>query len=126
MEQINLFAAWVGILAGFVGGALHGLFFHREDWLGGYNSWSRRLTRLGHISFFGLAFINLAYALSVRALELEDPNPWPSRLFIVGAIAMPTVCYLSAWKKPFRHLFFIPVVSLAAGAAIFLWTGFVR
>ena len=33
----------------------------REDWLGGYGSFKRRLYRLAHISFFGLAIVNLMF-----------------------------------------------------------------
>jgi hypothetical protein len=118
---INLYAAWVGILLGFIAGAVHGLFFHDDMWLGGYGTWRRRMARLGHISLFGIAFINFAYALTVRSLGLHDTSLWPSRLFIVGAVTMPLVCYLSAYRKPFRHLFFVPVFSLIVGAIIFLF-----
>ena len=45
-------AGWLGMLLGVLSGAIIGLFFHREDWMGGYGSYRRRLTRLGHISFF--------------------------------------------------------------------------
>ncbi len=34
---------------------------------------------------------------------------------------MPLVCYLSAYRKPFRNLFFIPALSVTAGVAITLW-----
>lgn len=121
MGTVNLYAAWIGILLGFIAGAIQGMFFHREDWLGGYSAWPRRMLRLGHISFFGIAFVNLAYALSVRFFELHAASAWPSRLFLVGAVTMPLVCYLSAYKKGFRHLFAVPVASLLAGATAFLW-----
>ena len=121
METTNLYFAWFGILAGFTTGTIQGIRFHEEDWLGGYASWPRRMTRLGHISCFGLGLVNLAYALTVRSLGLSGISPWPSRLFIVGAISMPLVCYLSAFRKPVRHLFFIPVFSLLAAALIFIF-----
>ena len=35
---------------GVVSGATIGLFFHREAFLGGYDTWRRRLVRLGHPS----------------------------------------------------------------------------
>ena len=120
MQTVNLYAAWIGILLGFVAGAVQGSFFHRENWLGGYSSWPRRMLRLGHISFFGIAFINLSYALSAEFLDLKDLSAWPSRLFIVGAATMPIACYLSAYRKMFRHVFPIAVVSLLAGAIIFI------
>ena len=49
MITFNLWAAWIGIIAGMLSGAALGLFFHEESWLGGYGSWPRRLLRLGHI-----------------------------------------------------------------------------
>ncbi|MBI4532879.1 MAG: hypothetical protein HY711_02940, partial [Candidatus Melainabacteria bacterium] len=61
MENINLYAAWLAIFAGFLTGSIQGLFFHHDDFLGGYGSWTRRMLRLGHISFFGTAFVNLAF-----------------------------------------------------------------
>lgn len=126
MDDMNLLAAWLGVACGVLAGAVQGLFFHRDDWLGGYNSWPRRMTRLGHISFFGLAGVNLAFALSARHLGFASPPWWPSLLLVVGAIAMPTICYFSAFVKPFRHLFFIPVTAVFAGSAWFIYEGILR
>ena len=39
-------AGWLGMFLGVVSGAVIGMFFHREDWMGGYDSYRRRLTRL--------------------------------------------------------------------------------
>ena len=120
MGTWNLYAAWIGIALGFASGAIQGLFFHREDWLGGYQSWERRMTRLGHISFFGLAFINLAFAATSKLYAIEGDLSLPSVLLIIGAVTMPLICYSSAFLKPLRHLFFIPVLSLMVGAGWFL------
>ena len=118
---INLLAAWIGFLLGCLAGAVTGLFFHGEDWLGGYASWPRRMVRLGHISFFGLGFLNLAFALTTRRLGLHAGLAAPAALFVVGAAAMPLVCYLAAWRAPFRHLFCVPALSVTAGVALCLW-----
>lgn len=126
MENVNMFAGWIGILVGFLAGAVAGLFFHKERWLGGYASWRRRMLRLGHISLFGIGFINLALALSAPHLDLGARLPLVSWLFVIGAATMPLCCYVSAFWKSFRHLFFVPVLSLVAGAAILVFTGFVR
>jgi hypothetical protein len=126
MAEINLLVAWVAILAGLITGTAIGLFFHRADWLGGYGSWRRRLVRLGHISFFGTGFLNLAFVLSVDHLRLENPPRLASAAFAIGALSMPTVCFLAAWRESFRHLFFIPVVSLIVAAADFLVRGVLR
>ena len=54
-------SGWSGFLGGVLSGAVMGLLFHREDWLGGYGSRERRMVRLGHISFFGIGLINLFF-----------------------------------------------------------------
>jgi hypothetical protein len=35
--------------------------------------------------------------------------------FIIGMVTMPTCCFLSAWRKPLRHLFPIPVAAVFVG-----------
>jgi len=117
----NLYAAWFGFGLGCLAGSISGLFFYREKWLGGFASWPRRMLRLAHIAFFGIGFLNLAFALTCRTLELESGVTVPSVLLIVGAVTMPLVCYLSAWKPFFRHIFFIPAVSVILAIAFFLW-----
>jgi hypothetical protein len=119
--MFNLYAGWIGIFLGLCAGAVEGLFFHEESWRGGYGSWRRRMVRLGHISFFGIGFINLAYALSLAPLGIDNPAVLPSILLVAGAAGMPLVCYLSAYRKPFRHLFFIPAGSVIWGVALFLF-----
>jgi hypothetical protein len=121
--QINLGVGWVAILAGLLLGAVIGTFFHREDWLGGYSSWPRRMLRLTHISLVGTGLLNLAFALSADALNIAPPPRVASILFIVGAATMPTVCALSAWRPAFRHLFFIPVLSLVVATADLVYRG---
>jgi hypothetical protein len=119
---INFYTGWIGFLLGCIAGAIPGLFFHDNDWLGGYTSWPRRMIRLAHIAFFGIGFLNIAFALSVRSLNLETANLIiPSVLLIIGAVTMPLVCYLSAWKSFFRQFFFIPTLSVICAITIFLW-----
>jgi hypothetical protein len=127
MVTANLIAGWLGMLAGVVCGAGIGLFFHRDDWMGGYESYRRRLTRLGHISFFGIGLINLAFAATASQLALSAAYGYfASRALIVGAITMPLVCFLSAWRKPMRHLFPVPVVAVLAGVLAILIGGWRR
>jgi hypothetical protein len=117
----NLLAGWIAMLAGAISGAIIGLFFHREEWMGGYSSFRRRMTRLGHISFWGLGFINMLFAFSVKALDLSGMNiRVASGAFILGLVTMPLCCFLTAWRKPFRFLFPVPVVSVVAGIVTFL------
>lgn len=124
MYQINLWAAWVGIFLGLLSGAAIGLRFHEEAWLGGYGTWPRRMLRLGHISFFGVAFLNLAFVATVYFTGAAEAVTASSVLLVAGAVLMPTVCFLSAWQRIFRHLFFLPVLSLLAAVGSFLIGGY--
>ncbi|HWG20400.1 MAG TPA: hypothetical protein VG225_07695 [Terracidiphilus sp.] len=113
---MNLIGGWLGMLAGVLSGGIIGLFFYRDDWMGGYNSFRRRLTRLGHISFFGLGFVNLIFAATAGQLLLRGGYlRVASEALIVGAITMPICCFLTAWRKPMRHLFPIPVAAETIG-----------
>jgi len=115
--QINLIAGWIAILAGLLSGAGIGLFFHDEKWLGGYGSWQRRMLRLGHISLIGTGLLNVLFALSSRAEYVDFPLRLGSIAMLLGACTMPAVCTASAFYKPARQLFFIPVLSLVIGTA---------
>lgn len=116
IASLNILAGWIAMLAGAISGAALGLFFDRDGWAGGYGSFRRRMLRLGHISFFGIGFLNLLFGLTLTAVSLP---PTHSRIasagFLVAVIAMPACCFLTAWKKPLRHLFPIPVLAVLAG-----------
>lgn len=118
---INIYAAWLSFLIGCIAGAISGLFFFNKDWLGGYSSWQRRMIRLGHISCFGIGFLNLLFALTVKYLEINSGITLSSFLLLTGLITMPAVCYLSAWKSFLRNLFFIPALSVIISIILFLW-----
>ncbi|HEY2083974.1 MAG TPA: hypothetical protein VGI88_14425 [Verrucomicrobiae bacterium] len=119
--RINLLAAWVGMLLGFGSGFALGLFFHRENWLGGYGSFKRRLYRLAHISFFGLGAVNLFFYLTTRTLPAGAMLSFASTAFILGAITMPICCFVMAHFPKTRPLFALPVFSLLAGGILTLW-----
>jgi len=116
---VNEAFGWIWILVGFVTGLALGLFFHRDDWLGGYTSFRRRLLRLGHISFIGLGFLNILFALSAAHLSLgRGELALASGALIVGGITMPLCCALMAWRRGLHVLFAIPVASLLLGVAL--------
>lgn len=118
--SLNLMAGWWGFLAGALSGAAIGLFFHRENWLGGYDSFRRRMLRLGHIACFGLGLINILFALSAGALAATPAMRAGSLLLVVGMVTMPLNCFLTAWRPGFRHAFFIPAGSTLGGIACLL------
>lgn len=116
----TILAGWSATLAGVVSGAIVGVFFHRDDFLGGYGSFRRRLFRLGHISFFGLGFTNILFGLTLYAFGWTGFLAAAASIALIASVAtMPVCCYLAGWRKSFRHLFPIPVVG-AAGAIVLL------
>lgn len=118
ISQLHILTGWGSMMLGALSGAAIGLFFHRDEWAGGYGSFRRRMMRLGHIAFFGLGFLNLMFGLTAQAIPLPPLHlSVASAGFLVGALAMPLTCFLAAWRKPFRHLFFIPVLGVMAGVA---------
>jgi hypothetical protein len=121
--MINWYFGWVSILTAFVTGAILGLFFYRDDFLGGYASFRRRIVRLGHIALAALGMINILFSISPMASEPSPQKSIAAVGFIVGGVAMPAVCFLTAWRVGFRYLFFIPVTALIIAVAQTLWIG---
>jgi hypothetical protein len=120
--ELNLVLAWLWILLGIGSGLLLGLGFHRDNWLGGYGSLRRRMYRLGHISFFGLALLNLVFFFTARGVGIDPAlgtiGSWG---FALGALTMPVCCVVMAHWPRCRLLFGIPVTSLAVAATVTLW-----
>ena len=121
VPMLNLWLGWIWILAGFIAGAVIGLFFHRDDWLGGYNAFPRRLVRLGHIAFFGTAIINLLFAFTVGVFGLGAGVRAASWAFAGGAFAMPLCCFYVAARPRAHMLFSVPVLLLITGGVLTLW-----
>ena len=124
LTNLNLLFAWLWILLGFVSGLGLGLFFHRENWLGGYGSFKRRLYRLAHISFFGLGAVNLLFWLTLQRCVLPESLARMATVatwaFIIGGVTMPLGCVIMAHCLK-AHLFFaVPVVGLILGGALTL------
>lgn len=119
--QMNLVLGWLWLLLGFLSGMVLGLCFHREDWLGGYGSFKRRLYRLAHISFFGLGAVNLCFYFTFHGGGVIQPSLWwGSRALVVGALSMPLCCVVMAQSPRWRLLFSLPVVSLLLGGLLSL------
>lgn len=117
---------WLWICAGFLSGAVIGLFFRRSGWLGGYDALPRRLVRLGHIAFFGLGFLNVLFTMSLPRARFAADWEFTSASWamVVGAVAMPAVCFLTAWRERLHPLFAVPVAALLYGGltlSVALW-----
>lgn len=121
MAQWNLWAGWTGMIFGLVSGALIGLKFHEEGFAGGYASFRRRMLRIGHLAFFGLGIINVLFALTLTSSGVILSYPALASASLAAAVfLMPVVCFLTAWKKPFRQAFPLPVILVAVSLLLLL------
>lgn len=109
---------WSLVLLGFASGAVLGLGFDREGFLGGYGGWRRRLVRLGHVACVMLGVLQLLAALTPMAGDRTRLASACWALWRVGSFSMPLVCFLSAWKFPLRRLFVLPVACLVSAASL--------
>ena len=116
--SLHLYVGWIAMLLGAASGAILGLFFYRDGWAGGYGALRRRMLRLGHISFFGIGFLNFLFAMTLAQVSLpQEYERIASAGFLIAVVAMPLNCFLTAWKTSFRHLFPVPVLAVVAGIA---------
>lgn len=105
-----LLSGWISISLGILTGAVIGMCFHREGWFGGYASEGRRLLRLGHIAFFGMAFLNFSAAFTAYIRPADGFIPLLGAIGLyVATTTMPLVCIRSAFRGINRLLFFVPV-----------------
>jgi len=120
LHALSWRAGWILILLGFASGAAVGLRFHDEGFWGGYASFRRRLVRLGHVACVALGMLNVLFALSPWPRPGTPAAGFAAWALIAGGVGMPLVCFLTGWRRAFRHLFAIPVVALAAGVLAIL------
>ena len=81
------------------------------------------MLRLGHIALTALGALNVLYGLAPVPVGVGTRALLPGMLLAAGAVAMPLVCFLSAWQKPFRHLFFVPVLLLITAVGLIIRAG---
>ena len=125
--------AWSSFTAGAASGLVLGLWsfdgpFPVPSWIGEYGDVSRRLLRLGHIAFFGLAMLNLLLARHLPTLKLSGRMAWLALAGMnFGNIVMPMILVAAAAFHPFKFLLPIPAASVSlalAIAAIGAWSQF--
>ncbi len=118
----NEIFGWALVFVGFCSGAVLGVGFKDDSWLGGYSSLRRRMARLAHIACCALGGLNVVFASSVRGLQGADSvSTAASIAFILGGAAMPVACLLYAWRQQLYPAFFVPVCSLLFGAGAIIY-----
>lgn len=114
--MINEIYGWIFVLGGLVMGLVMGVKFQREDWLGGYSAFPRRMVRLAHVALVALGMLNIQFAQSAARLHLSAgfANA-ASFAFIAAAVLMPACCLWMAARRSHFEVFAAPIVCLATG-----------
>lgn len=114
--MMNEIGGWLFVLGGLVMGLVMGLKFQREEWLGGYSAFPRRMVRLAHVALVALGMINIQFAHSAARLHLNPRmESVASIAFIAAAALMPACCLRMAARRRNFEIFAAPIVCLATG-----------
>jgi hypothetical protein len=114
--MINEIGGWLFVLGGLGMGLVMGLKFQREEWLGGYGAFPRRMVRLAHVALVALGMINIQFAQSGTRLHLSAHTAQIASLsFLAAAALMPTCCLYMAARRRYFEIFAAPIVCLATG-----------
>jgi ethanolamine transporter EutH len=114
--MLNELFGWVWVLAALGLGVVMGLKFQREDWLGGYSSFPRRMVRLAHVAFAALGMLNILFAQEAARLRLDASLAQAASIsFIAAAVLMPAACLWLAVRRRYFGIFALPIACLAAG-----------
>ncbi len=114
--MLNEIGGWLFVLAGLLMGLVMGVKFQREEWLGGYSAFPRRMVRLAHVALVALGMLNIQYAQSSARLNLDSHLATVASLaFIAAAVLMPACCLWMATRRKHFEIFAAPIVCLATG-----------
>lgn len=114
--MVNETFGWISVLAGLGLGLYMGVKFQREDWLGGYNAFPRRMVRLAHVALVALGMLNIQFAHSLPRLELGPRAAGVASVALMAAaILMPACCLWIAFRRRHFEVFAAPVSCLAIG-----------
>lgn len=107
---------WISVLAGLVMGLYMGMKFQREDWLGGYNAFPRRMVRLAHVALVALGMLNILFAQSAAHQRLSPALAQAASIaFMAAALTMPACCLWIAVRRRHFEFFAAPIGCLATG-----------
>ena len=119
VHSLNFIAGWWLILSAFLTGAAIGLGFHREQFLGGYGAFRRRLVRLGHIALAALGGLNVLYGISPLPAASSHCGTLPGPLLLAsgfgGAIVL-TAADIAVRLIPVHPELKLGVVTALIGA----------
>ncbi len=129
LTALNRSIALTSLALGALSGMLMGLWSFGgpapvPDAIGDYGDLPRRLLRLGHIAFFGLAFLNLILARQIPSLPLGR-NAMRGALGCMnfGNVALPIALIAAAFWEPLKYLTAPAAFAVTLALCIAAWGG---
>lgn len=129
LAALNRSIALTSMALGALSGMLIGLWSFGgpapvPDAIGDYGDLPRRLLRLGHIAFFGLAFLNLILARQVPSLPLGvKAMRGALGCMNFGNVALPAALIAAAFWEPLKYLTAPPAFAVTLALCIAAWGG---
>ena len=115
----NELFGWGSVLASLAMGLYMGLKFQRDDWLGGYSSFPRRMVCLAHVALAAIGMLNIQFAQSLPRLHLSGGMLTAASIALMAAaVLMPSCCLWMAWRRSHFEIFAAPVLCLATGLGL--------
>tara|TARA_Y100000034_G_C6745473_1_gene331085 strand:+ start:392 stop:799 length:408 start_codon:yes stop_codon:yes gene_type:complete len=120
----NLFFGWLWIFIGVIIGAVMGLWSFNGPFsspFGDYSSLARRFARLSHISFIGLAILNILYGYEIDKVKLTRKTKLiGSKCFVYGSIFLSLFLLVSAFFEIAKYFLVFPVTLILISIGIIL------
>ncbi len=116
--------AWTSMVLGAATGLVLGLWsfdgpLSEPAWLGAYDDTPRRLARLGHVAFFGLALVNLQLARSLHELGLcAAALRVTATAMNLGNVLLPITLFAAAVFPAAKYLLPLPALSICVALAM--------
>lgn len=129
LTGLNRSIALTSLALGALSGMLMGLWsfgglLPAPDAVGDYGDLPRRLLRLGHIAFFGLAFLNLVLARQIPFLPLGlKAKRGALGCMNFGNAALPAALIAAAFWEPLKYLTAPPAFAVTLALCIAAWGG---
>ena len=112
---------WTCVLLGILMGCFMGIKFQREEWLGGYSAFPRRMLRLAHIALVAIGMLNIQFANSHAAAALTPGAARiSSSLLMAAGVLMPLCCLTAGFLRRWFAMFAAPVACLVIAVALAL------
>ena len=121
---VNFAVGWTSLAVGALTGLVLGIWSFGgpvpvPEWIGEYDTLSRRLLRLGHIAFFGLGILNIMLARHLgRSRSVSYPKVLALTSMNFGNVFLPITLIGASIFEPVKYLMSLPALAVSLALVI--------